>query len=72
MWALLPPGWFVWAVVESIPGGTDSVLVGDEDAFAEQVFFQRGAGVVIDAPGQPEVAGRSPVTVTGSRSRTHR
>ena len=35
-------------------GGGPGVPVGDEDAFAEQAFFQGGAGLVVDVPGQPK------------------
>lgn len=43
-------------------GHGPGVVVGDQDVFAEQLFFQRGAGGGVDRPGQAEVwgvAGRS-------------
>ena len=33
------------------------VVIGDEDVLAEQFFFQGGAGIVVDVPGQAEISG---------------
>ena len=33
------------------------VVAGDQDVLAEDLLFQRGAGLLVDVPGQPEAAG---------------
>jgi hypothetical protein len=32
-------------------------VAGDQHVLAEQLFFQRGAGIRVDAPGQAQVFG---------------
>ena len=38
-------------------GGGPVVVAGDQHVLAEEFLFQRGAGVLVDAPGQAQVFG---------------